>query len=86
MFQGGSQGSDHGIHQDKVRHAAQDDKDVEDLVAAKAGVVPAGPLDRVEHPAHGVEHPPAISQNMPAAGRTRDRGAMANRAIQPMAR
>ena len=56
MFQEGSQGSDHGIHQDKVRHAAQDDKDVEDLVAAKAGVVPAGPLDRVEHPAHGVEH------------------------------
>jgi hypothetical protein len=42
------------IHHHKVAHTAQEDKDVENLVATKAGIVPARPFDGVKYAAHRV--------------------------------
>lgn len=50
-----------------MEQGAQQDKDVEDLVAAEAGIVPARPFDGVEHAAHGVEH--AAAHGPEEAGR-----------------
>lgn len=43
------------IHENEVADAAQEDEHMEDLVTAEVGIVPAGPLDRIEHTAHRVE-------------------------------
>ncbi len=50
------QPQDHAVHHDKMGGAAQQDEHMEYLVTAEAGVVPARPLDGVEHAAHGVKH------------------------------
>ena len=44
------------VHQHKMKERAQENEYMEYLVAAKAGIIPAGPFGCVEHAAHGVEH------------------------------
>lgn len=42
------------VHHHEVADAAQQDKDMEDLMAAKLGIITAGPLEGVEHASYGV--------------------------------
>ena len=48
--------TDHPVHQQEVADAAQNNKHVEDLMAAETGIVTAGPLQRIGHAADGIEH------------------------------
>ena len=83
----GLQEGHHPVHEQVVEQGAQQDKDVEDLMAAEAGIVPARPLDGVEHAAHGVEHAAAHGpeeEKKPAEGSTWSSGTRAARASQPM--
>ena len=68
------------IHQEEMAQRAQEDEHMEDLVAAEAGVVPARPLHRVQHAAHGVQY---AAQYL---GSSRTRGTMAARDSQPITR
>ena len=42
-------------HEEEVADAAQKDKEMKNLVAAKAGIVPPWPLDCIEDAADGIE-------------------------------